>query len=132
MRLMYFILGVIVGLIAVPFLNGMRDGYNEAMETENNPYHLRGLRMLNAEGECITGSNLKVFQVISDGIALAYPVNKIGEVILLIDNNSKLFYDDEIVKNPAKHCAKQIGVYTYPTKNETVKTVPAVVIKLEK
>ena len=126
-KLAYFVFGVIVGGIVVPFLLGLQDGYNEAMEAEDNPFHLRGLRMVT--GECITEKNLEVFQVIGDGIALAYPINMYDPVVLLIGNRDKLFYDNEIVKNPAKHCAKQIGVYTYQAKDETIKTVPAVSIE---
>lgn len=95
-----------------------------------NPYNLYGLRMLSEEGDCITSKNIRIFQVITDGIALATTSNNVYEdTILLLDDTGKLFYDNEIIKMPTKKCAKQVGVYSYETMQGIQKTVPAVIIK---
>ena len=95
-----------------------------------NPYNLYGLRMLLEEGDCITSKNIRIFQVITDGIALATTSNNVYEdTILLLDDTGKLFYDNEIIKMPTKKCAKQVGVYSYETMQGIQKTVPAVIIK---
>ena len=84
--------------------------------------------MLEKKGSCITSNNLEIFQNLDSGIALANPVNNYNTFILLIDESGRLFYDGEIVKNPTKKCAKQIGTYQYETRAELIKTVPAVII----
>ena len=81
-------------------------------------------------GEClISKSSLKVFQVIEPNVALAI-IN--GEwtsgVYLLVNSEGKMYYDDQIIKLPAGKCFKQIGTYKYPTKDDSLKTVPVVKI----
>lgn len=49
-------------------------------------------------------------------------------LVLLINYDDKSYYDEEKNKIPSDKCARQIGTYRYSTKNELVKTVPAVVI----
>ena len=96
----------------------------------DNPYNLYGLRMLPEEGGCIISKNIRIFQVITDGIALATTPNNVYEdTILLLDDTGKLFYDNEIIKMPTKKCAKQVGVYSYKTMQGIQKTIPAVIIK---
>ena len=118
---MLFILGFILGISFSPFTATNGDDYD-------NPYGIKGLTMLEKKGGCITSNNLEIFQNLTSGIALSYPVNN-NTLVLLIDENGRLFYDGEIVKNPTKKCAKQIGVYQYQTKAEIMKTVPAVIIE---
>ena len=81
-------------------------------------------------GEClISKSSLKVFQVIEPNVALAV-IN--GEwasgVYLLVNSEGKMYYDAQIIKLPAGKCCKQIGTYKYPTKDDSLKTVPVVKI----
>ncbi len=124
-----FVLGLITGLIVIPFLLGIIDGYSGASDKYHNPYGIRGLKMLEQKRGCITSNNLEIFQTLTNGVALAHEVNDYDIFVLLIDESGRLFYDGERVKNPANHCAKQIGTYTYETKAEVQKTVPAVVIE---
>ncbi len=121
-----FFLGVIVGVffsffMAVVIVNN----FNKF----DNPYNISGLSMLPEKGKCIITSNIKIFQTLTKGIALAYPNGNNDDLVLLVDDNGKLFYDGENIKMPAKKCAKQIGVYTYETKAEIQKTVPATIIE---
>lgn len=88
----------------------------------DNPYNLKGFIMLENEGECITNKSLKVFQTINANKALVEPISNgsIGDntLVLLVNDNNKVYYDGEIVKIPPKHCAKQIGIFSYETKSE--------------
>ena len=125
----FYIFGVITGIFLTPLIIGIIDGHDKAVDDYNNPYGISGLKMLEKEGNCITTSNLEIFQTLTDGIALAHPTGNYDVFVLLIDENGKLFYDGEKVGNPANHCAKQIGTYTYETKAEIQKTVPVVIIE---
>lgn len=124
-----YILGVVTGVIMTPFILGIISGYNRTVDDYDNPYGIRGLKMLEQKKGCITSNNLEIFQTLTEGIALARPVGNYNVLVLLIDENGRLFYDGEKVKNPANHCAKQVGTYTYETKAELQKTVPAVIIE---
>lgn len=84
--------------------------------------------MLNQEGGCISSNSLIIFQNLTNGIALANVVDS-DMLVLLLDNEGRLFYDSEKIKIPNQKCARQIGVYTYETKAEYQRTVPAVSIK---
>lgn len=120
-----FILGSITGVVFTLLIATIGNDMNEY----NNPYNIRGLSMLPEKGSCITSNNIDIFQTLTQGIALARPNGKYDNIILLLDNNGKFFYDGEKIKMPTKKCAKQIGVYTYETKAEIQKTVPAVIIE---
>ena len=100
---------------------------------------LLGLTVFPEKGECIaTDGEIEVFQVIEPNMALAKTV-KYGKygyreysdeiVVLLIDYDGKTFYDEQKIKIPTNKCARQVGTYQYPTKNDFVKTVPAVVVE---
>ncbi len=98
-----------------------------------------------------TGANqFQVFQVLEPGAALAnaafiediggYGTHKEsisaitnqlafmnGTVILIVNDEGKHYYDDEIIEIPSEKRAKQVGVYKYSTETG-YKTVPIVKI----
>ena len=119
----------LLGLLTAPLIFGIIDGFDTATDRYNNPYGIRGLKMLAQKGDCVISSNLEIFQTLTNGIALARPVGNYDTLVLLIDDSGRLFYDGEKIKNPTNHCAKQIGTYTYETNAELQKTVPAVIIE---
>ena len=89
-----------------------------------------GLVIFEEEGKCFHTNSIKIFQALGSGEALG----RIGQypndtLVLLLDDTERSFYDGEVVSVPKDKCAKQIGTYRYETKNEIMKTVPAVVIK---
>ena len=51
-------------------------------------------------------------------------------MVLLVNYDGQTYYDNQKIIIPANKCARQIGTYQYSTKNETIKTVPAVVIDI--
>lgn len=120
-----FFLGIVIGAVLMLFVAVAESDITEY----DNPYNIMGLSMLPEKGSCITSSNIEIFQTLTRGIALACPNGKYDKIVLLLDNTGKLFYDGEKIKMPIKKCAKQVGVYTYETKAEIQKTVPAVMIE---
>lgn len=122
----FYFLGCLTGA----FLIIWNDFSNQVLDNDEygNPYDLEGLTMLNQEGGCISSNSLIIFQNLTNGIALANVVDS-DMLVLLLDNKGRLFYDSEKIKIPNQKCARQIGVYTYETKAEYQRTVPAVSIK---
>jgi len=91
------------------------------------------------KGDCISKKQFRVFQVLEPNAALASELSfesSVGQVfggttVLFLKDEGKFFYDDEKIKVPSGKCVRQVGVYTYPTKNQEVreyKTVPVVKI----
>ena len=90
-----------------------------------------GLTLFEKPGKCLTKEPIKVFQVPYKDMALATERSNRqynwydGKVIAVVNNKGESYYDDQIIK--PKTCFKQIGTYTYPTKDENWKTVPVVI-----
>lgn len=91
-----------------------------------------GVKYFEKPGDCISTNSFKVFQVLDDGVALANEIEEYdlptGIVVLLINKDGKYYYDDQVIEIPEGKCARQVGVYTYPTKMEIERTVPIVEI----
>ncbi|MBB4045303.1 hypothetical protein [Bacteroides reticulotermitis] len=95
-----------------------------------------GITMFDEPGDYIEGNRFKVFQVIDFGVTLASGERKnregdyslfLGPVVLFVNNDGRLYYDDEIIEIPLGKRARQIGIYKYETERG-YKTVPVVSI----
>jgi len=121
-----FIGGFVTGILAmflVAFLINMKNQSNDG---------LQGLTVFPQKGECITtASEIDILQVLKPNMALATTGNILegGIAVLLINHEGETYYDQQKINIPANKCARQIGTYQYTTKNNDVKTVPAVVIE---
>ncbi len=120
-----FIGGFVAGILATSLLLYLISTANKSNDG------LIGLTKFSAKGECIpTKTELEIFQVVEPNMALAetgkYP-DRI--MVLLINYDSKSYYDNQKIIVPAKKCARQIGTYQYRTRIGIDKTVPAVVIE---
>ena len=80
-----------------------------------------------------------IMQTLSNNAALAYVAyqhydyidgfkDRYDNLALLIGEEDSYFYDDMVIDVGSFEEVKQIGVYTYTTKNESLKTVPIVYI----
>ena len=121
-KIWVFMLGIITGIIlTILFAVIMSNVSNGSMS---------GLTMFEQPGEClISKSSLKVFQVLEPGVALTMIKDDFSSAVyLLIDNDGKTYYDDQVIKLPSGKCFKQIGTYQYYTKKDVLKTVPVVQI----
>jgi len=122
--------GVITGIVLtfiVTIIYAANQPENE-LESDN------GMTLFDTPGEIIDEESFDVFQVIEENAALVRGKGisggelHIGIVYLLINDEGKYYYDDEIVKVPNGKIVRQMGVYRYLTKDEFEKTVPIVKI----
>ncbi|MBR1799209.1 MAG: hypothetical protein IJ761_04845 [Bacteroidales bacterium] len=82
-------------------------------------------------GDCVETVSVKVFQAYGNNTALAeclgdrfytygYPI------VLLFNDEDKLYYDDQVIDAREGQCFRQMGIYRYMTKGYDIKTVPVV------
>ena len=113
-------LGGMVTMLAILLIIGLFSG------SSNN-----GITWLEEKGECITKSSIEVFQVLEPGMALANTKSEygyMGKVVLIINNDGKAYYDEQIISPTQKGCIRQVGIYEYQTKKDKFwKTVPVVI-----
>lgn len=117
-----FILGIITGIIlTILFAVIVSSSSNGGMP---------GLTMFEQPGDClIKKSSLEVFQVLTTDSALTkIKGDYTSAVYLLVNDEGKTYYDDQVIKLPSGKCFRQIGTYQYNTKSDFRKTVPVVVI----
>lgn len=129
---LYFGGGVLTGaVLTFLVLFAISSGSNE--DIQEDP----GLTFFDQPGDVIESNSFKVFQSLSEGAALVSAENPEnteyenikytgGLICLLVNNEGKFYYDDEIVKVPGGKVARQVGIYQYETKAEMDKTVPIV------
>lgn len=120
-KIWVFVLGIIAGIILTMLF---------AVIATSTTKQRSGLNMFENPGDClISKSNLKVFQVLEPSAALTMIKDDYSSAVyLLVNNEGKTYYDDQIVKLPTNTCFKQIGTYQYSTKDDRLKTVPVVQI----
>ena len=88
------------------------------------------LIMFEKEGECVTTKQLRVYQSLGKKALTDLKDDYDDYIIaLLINNENKLYYDNEKINIPEGKCAKQVGIYNYKTKFGDYNTVPVVIIK---
>ena len=83
----------------------------------------------------IPGKIFEVLQVLPDGSALAMVADvrsdNWGTVVYFAGDESTSYYDSQKINVPKGKVVKQVGTYSYMTKNEMYKTVPVVEIMAE-
>ena len=85
-------------------------------------------------GNKMDAQSYKVFQVIDGGYALANASTfeelglYMGIVVLIYADENSHYYDGQIITATNGRKFRQIGTYRYSTKDNNVKTVPAVAI----
>jgi len=124
-KVLLFGSGFIAGIIATILVLTL-------IAVENQPNDaLLGLTVFPEKGECIpTRGEIEVFQVLKPNMALASTGDfSNGIVVLLVNYDGKSYYDEQKIKIPAGKCARQRGTYQYTTRDDMIKTVPAVVIE---
>lgn len=124
-KILIFIAGVVTGailmvLIAFFIAKGNSD--------EN------GMTLFETEGECVSSNSFEILQVLDSGDALANEIEPgmsvaTGITVLFLNDGTKTFYDDQIIKIPAGKCAKQIGVFKYKSNAGMERTVPIVDVR---
>lgn len=120
---------VLTLLIAILFAKNSEQGENSSIE------EYPGITIFDQPADTLEFSRFEVFQVLREGMALANCKEKqigiidfTGPVVLLIDEN-KYYYDDEIIDVPQGMQALHVGVYQYQTNQGVSKTVPVIIIR---
>jgi hypothetical protein len=116
-----FILGLISGgVLTIGLIMILAIGANESD---------KGMTMLEQPGECMSTNSFSVTQVIDENAALARETDLFSDLlVLLVNDEGILYYDDQIINIPEGKCARQVGVYKYTTHSGIEKTVPIVKI----
>ena len=127
-NILIFIGGIVATLIVIILIYALSQPKSDAI--------MEGLTLFPEKGDCISNNQFKIFQVWAPNVALATEKkNELfigGLIVLLINDEGKYYYDDEIIKIPQKKCARQIGTFRYQTINkeyEQYKTVPVISIE---
>ncbi len=116
-----FILGLISGgILTVGLIMILAIGTNESD---------KGMTLLEQPGECMSTNSFSVTQVIDENAALARERDLFSDLlVLLVNDEGILYYDNQIINIPEGKCARQVGVYKYTTHSGIEKTVPIVKI----
>lgn len=116
-----FILGLISGgVLTIGLIMILAIGANESN---------KGMTMLEQPGECMSTNSFSVTQVIDENAALARETDLFSDLlVLLVNDEGILYYDNQIINIPEGKCARQVGVYKYTTHSGIEKTVPIVKI----
>ena len=119
-KVLIFIGGFVIGILATLLF---------AYENISNANENNGIVMFDKPGKIITENQLKVIQVLDQGVALANEYNgeySIGGLTVLLIMEDEYYYDDQIIELNSNQCFKQNGVYTYMNKMGNEMTVPIV------
>lgn len=123
-KVFIFIGGMVTGAILMVIISALMVGTN----LSNN-----GVTMFEDEGDCISENSFKVFQVLDSGDALATEIEgeysiPTGLTVLLLSEDGKSYYDEQVVEVLSGKCVKQVGIFKYTTNAGSEKTVPVVII----
>ena len=124
-----FVAGMVTGVaLMIAF------GYITLLSIRNNLSPDNAVQMFDAPKQEIKADRFKIFQVLSDGSALASydeimhkkDYVEYGTVVLFPASDEASYYDDQKITLPQGKCFKQIGTYRYITKDGVEKTVPVI------
>lgn len=124
-----FVAGLVTGVALV-----IAFGYITFLSIRDNISPGNAVQMFDAPKQEIKAGEFKIFQVLSDGSALASYDELIskkdciayGTVVLFPASDEVSYYDDQKITLPKGKCFKQIGTYRYMTKDGEEKTVPVI------
>ncbi len=85
-----------------------------------------GLELFDEPGDYMEYSQFEVFQVVTDGCALAYADKSFGTIVFILPDGNQQLYDDQKIVLGNNQCAQRVGTYQYDTKMGIGKTVPAI------
>lgn len=140
------LLGVIVGVTIsvvglVVFASYYSRNYGDnTYSTDGSPI-IDGLTLFEIQEDEMSDSSYKVFQVLNDDCALARAEDEnidglyLGKVVLLVSENGKSYYDEQIIKRGKGKRFVQIGLYKYSAYADSYyfpfvsKTIPAVALR---
>jgi hypothetical protein len=135
---MIYLLGVLTGFVLtvlvafVIYSNRPESNQDKFVgSTETDIEQPDGVKMFKEPGDVINERSFEVFQVVAENGALVTGKGDgnymyTGPVYLLINDDGKYYYDEEIIKLPKGKVVRQVGIYQYETKQAILKTVPII------
>ncbi len=114
-----YLLGIVSGIIltiAIAFYINL-----------SNNRGIIGLEMFDDPGDYMDYSQFEIFQVVTDGCALARANGSFGQVVFIIPGETQNFYDSQKIVLNDKQAALRVGTYKYSSQMGD-KTVPAIEI----
>ena len=127
-----YVLGVLTGIILTIGFAFILYHASNTTGSINEPANSDGISRFEEPGDVMETRSVEVFQVIANDAALVKCADKdgfyFGPICLIVNSEGKYYYDDQKIKIPKDKVARQVGIYRYPTKNETLKTVPIIEI----
>lgn len=118
------------------FISGVAFLFIVSLILASNVQKDDGMTFFEEAGECLSTQPFEVFQVLDNGVALASEIEEQHSswnsttdlTVLLINDEGKYYYDDQVITIPDGMCMRQIGVYKYTTNSGRDKTVPIAVV----
>ena len=124
-----YVAGIVTGIVLL-FVVGFFMAKSQATSASNDD-----VVMFEEPRGIVPGKVFEVMQVLPDGSALAtggdIESENIGTVVLFVGDESTSYYDSQKINVPEGKVVKQVGTYSYMTRNEIHKTVPVVEILAE-
>lgn len=124
-----YVAGIVTGIVLL-FVVGFFMAKSQATSASKDD-----IVMFEKPRGIVPGKVFEVMQVLPDGSALAtggdIESENIGTVVLFVGDESTSYYDSQKINVPEGKVVKQVGTYSYMTRNEIHKTVPVVEILAE-
>ena len=124
-----YVAGIVTGIVLL-FVVGFFMAKSQATSASNDD-----VVMFEKPRGIVPGKVFEVMQVLPDGSALAtvddFNSGNFGTVVLFVGDENTSYYDSQKINVPSGKVAKQIGTYSYMTRNDMYKTVPVVEIMAE-
>lgn len=127
--ILIYVAGIVTGIVLL-FVVGFFMAKSQATSASNDD-----VVMFEKPRGIVPGKVFEVMQVLPDGSALAtvddFNSGNLGTVVLFVGDENTSYYDSQKINVPSGKVAKQIGTYSYMTRNDMYKTVPVVEIMAE-
>ena len=132
-NILFYFAGILTGIILTILIAFLFAKSNMENENGTTIEEYPGITIFDKPAGTLDTSRFEVFQVIKDNMALArcYKpetnalIIETGPIVLLIDEN-KHYYDDEMIDVPQSKQALHVGTFQYQTNIGIDKTVPVI------
>lgn len=120
-----YVAGIVTGIVLLFIVSFCINSFNNSKGSD-------GVVMFESPGDVVPARTLRVIQVLEENCALAMvddiESDNIGVIVLLRGGENTSFYDNQKIDIPSGQVARQVGTYTYMSRQNIETTVPIVVI----
>ena len=130
----FFFGGLVAGVVLTAIILAHTGNGDEEM-TDVSELKVDGdYKEFDKPGDVIDMDAVKVFQVLDDHAALVSDIEDymhLDVAYLLVNKGKEYYYDNQVVAAGEGEVFRQIGIYRYVAKNESVRTVPVITLMVE-